>query len=272
MTVLVLGGEGQLGQALARRGARAVGRGVVDVTCPTTVAAALARVRPSLVVNAAALTSVDGCEGRRSEAFAVNGAGAAYVAAACAAAGVPLVHVSTDYVFGGLGAPFAPDAPPSPLQVYGASKLAGEQAVRAAGGRWAIVRTAWLFGPDRRGFVAGVLAGAADPRGLRVVEAWGNPTPVDGLADTLLALAASGPWGRVWHAAGDWDATWADLAELVLAATGRRAPVGRVPPGSRTAPARRPVDSRLDVRATVAQVGHAIDARAAVRAYAGGWR
>lgn len=273
MSVLVLGGGGQLGRALARRGACAVGRDVVDVTRPTTIAAALARRRPSLVVNAAALTAVDACEVRRAEAFAVNGVGAGNVARACAAFDVPLLHVSTDYVFGGGGgAPFEPDADPSPMQVYGDSKLAGERAVRGAGGRWAIVRTAWLFGPSRRGFVAGVLGASADPRGLRVVEAWGNPTPVDGLAETLLALAESAPWGRAWHAAGDWEATWADLAEAVLAATGRRAPVGRVPPGARPAPARRPVDTRLDVRATVARVGSRIDARAAVRAYAEGWR
>ena len=272
MSVLVLGGCGQLGRALARRGACAVGRDEVDVTRPTTIAAALARRRPSVVVNAAAFTAVDACEGRRAEAFAVNGVGAGSVASACAAFDVPLLHVSTDYVFGAGIAPFPPEASPSPVQVYGESKLAGERAVRGAGGRWAIVRTAWLFGPARRGFVAAVLAGASDARGLRVVEAWGNPTPVDGLADTLLALAAASPWGRTWHAAGDWEATWADLADAVLAATGRRAPVGRVPPGSRPALARRPGDTRLDVGATVARVGRRIDARAAVRAYAEGWR
>lgn len=247
--ILVLGGKGQLGRALSRAGRRdvvAVGREAIDVTRPETLSSALSRWRPSIVVNAAAWTDVDGAEWERARAFAVNAWGAGRVASLCAAIRVPLVHVSTDHVFDGRGdGPYAVDAPLRPANAYGASKAEGERRVRAAGGRVAIVRTAWVHGEDS-GFPALIRRAAAQGRFLTgAVDEIGHPTPAEGLAAWILALcddAPSGPW-RTWHAVGAPAVSRWDWVRAL--APGR--PVRPVLSGSFGRPAVRPRDARLVV-------------------------
>ena len=164
MRLVVTGGGGMLGQDVVRA-ARAAGhdpvalsRAQLDVTDPNAVASAVAEARPDALVNCAAWTDVDGAESHRVEAAEVNGAGAGHVAMAAADAGVPLVHVSTDYVFDGRGRePYGESAAPAPLSVYGATKLDGEHAVERAGGDHTIARSSWLFGTNGPNFVETML-------------------------------------------------------------------------------------------------------------------
>lgn len=251
LRVLVTGAAGQVGLELQRLdgtggfdavGARpvvsvlALGRGRLDVTDAAQVAAVLAELRPEAVVNAAAWTAVDRAETERGAAFAVNETGARVLARACAAAGVPLVHLSTDYVFDGTkGAPYGPGDAVSPLGVYGASKAAGEAAVREAGGASAILRTAWILSGHSPGFVQAILRLAAEraPGGpkagepLRVVDdQWGHPTPASDVAFAALQAAARLARGTAaerraaagtHHVAGEPLATWCRLARAIVA-------------------------------------------------------
>jgi dTDP-4-dehydrorhamnose reductase len=185
MRVLVTGSGGMLGFAL--RDSLPPGFTFlpadlpqVDVTDPASVAQAVREGLPEVVLNAAAYTDVDGCESHEPEALAVNGTGAGHVAAACAAAGIPLLHVSTDYVFDGRIPPpgeYAEDDATRPLSAYGRTKLAGEQAVAASGARHWIVRTQWLYGLRGRNFVETMLRLAGERDRLAVVDdQFGSPT------------------------------------------------------------------------------------------------
>jgi len=255
--ILVLGGEGQLGRALAsvrRPDVVAVGRGVVDVNRPGTLATAIGRWRPQVVINAAAWTDVDGAEADRGGAYTVNAWGAGRVADLCGAHDIALVHVSTDHVFDGRGgAPYGPGDRMAPANAYGASKAEGERRVRASGARAAIVRTAWLNGQDT-GFAGVIRRAHALGRPLSgAVDEIGQPTHVGSLARWILALcddAPSGPW-RVWHAVGptpmrrlDWVRALAPGAVVrpVLSRSFGRAAV-------------RPRDARLDGTAARAAYG-----------------
>src|SRR5262245_61704812 len=180
--VLILGGEGQVGRALAaaahRRGieARSAGRGDCDIADRAAVERAVGWAR--LVVNCAAFTAVDQAETAVAAAYGVNAVGAENVAAACADAGVPLVHLSTDYVFDGASpAPAPEDAATSPLGVYGRSKLAGELAVRARLASHIILRTSWIFSSHGENFVRTILRLARTQEELRVIDDQvGGPT------------------------------------------------------------------------------------------------
>ncbi|MCB9679920.1 MAG: dTDP-4-dehydrorhamnose reductase [Alphaproteobacteria bacterium] len=271
--ILVTGGAGQLGRALAAHpGVLALDRQALDVRDARAVTATIARLRPAAVVNAAAWTAVDAAERHRSAAYAVNADGADHVARACARVDVPLVHVSTDYVFGARRGPHRPDDPTAPTTVYGASKRAGEVAVLAAGGRAAIVRTAWLFGPGDDGFVGRIVARARRGTALRVVaDQWGNPTPTGPLARVLLALVADGGddlW-RTWHAAGGPATTWHGLATEAVAVAGCRVPVGAIPTGAWPVLARRGLDTRLDTSDLDRRLGLPIAWRPALDAWRG---
>ena len=176
MRIVVTGGPGQLVLSLIERGAAraaehfeviAVGPPELDLALPDDerIFAALAAARPDAIVNAAAHTAVDKAESERDLAFAINATGAGAVARAAARLGVPIVHVSTDYVFSGdKPEPYTEDDAPAPTGVYGASKLAGEQAVLASGADAAILRTAWLYSPFGANFVKTMLRLAAKPR------------------------------------------------------------------------------------------------------------
>jgi len=265
MRILVAGAQGQLAQALAQaaRGRAglaltAFGRPRLDLADPSTIAPALAREEPDLVVNAAAYTAVDKAESDAEAAFAVNAAGAGALAAAAAAAGCPIVHVSTDYVFDGRKPePYLETDAPNPLGVYGASKLAGEAAVAAANPRHLILRTAWVFAAHGHNFVRTMLRLARErPRLTVVADQQGSPTYAPHLAEAILAVAArlgeaAGPprWG-VYHAAAAGDTTWAGFAQAIVAAGARlgvpQVPVVAISTAEYPTPARRPANSRLD--------------------------
>ena len=226
---LVTGSGGMLGSdlvaALADDGADVIGlsRKELDVTDEVAIAAALADCRPDVVVNCAAWTAVDEAEAHEDEALAVNGTGAAHVAAAIAAGsaapGCRLVHLSTDYVFAGdATAPYAEHDVPGPRTAYGRTKLAGEQAVRGllpqAG---TVVRTAWLYGAHGPNFVRTMIRLEHERPAVDVVaDQRGQPTWTADVARQVIALAGSGAPAGVYHATSSGVATWFDLAREVF--------------------------------------------------------
>ncbi|WP_241385958.1 dTDP-4-dehydrorhamnose reductase [Rhodococcus sp. CH91] len=254
-TVLVTGARGQLGRQLVNRAAdagipvRGAGSSEVDITDPQSVAAA---VEPgSVVINAAAYTAVDAAETDEERAAAVNGTGPGVLAAECARKGARLVHVSTDYVFGGDATePYRVDAPTGPRTAYGRTKLAGERAVLEQLPSAHVVRTAWVYTGDGNDFVATMRRLEGERESIRVVDDQrGCPTYARDLADALLELAgrADGIPGGILHATNAGDATWFDLACAVFSEIG--ADPGRVQPcGSDefVRPAPRPAYSVLD--------------------------
>lgn len=251
--LLVTGGAGALGRTLVERGTArghavvAIDRAALDITDAARVEIALRDAAPDAVINAAAYTLVDRAETEREAAFAVNAHGAGVVASACAARGVPCLHVSTDYVFDGVSTrPYREDDPVAPLSAYGESKAEGERRVLAAGA--CCVRTSWVFARGANAFVQKIAARLAAPGNLTVfADRHGSPTWVGDLADTLLELAARGGPAGLWHYAGEPATTWHGLAcavaELLGADVARVTPVpGFDPPGA----ARRPPYSVLD--------------------------
>jgi dTDP-4-dehydrorhamnose reductase len=260
--ILVTGGSGQLAVALeaaAQVKLRRVGRPAFDFDRPASIAASIAATKPSLVVNAAAYTAVDAAENDEAAAYRANRDGPAELARLCAQAGIPLLHVSTDYVFdGGKGAPYVETDPVSPLGVYGASKLAGEQAVLALCPQAIILRTSWVYSPTGKNFVRTMLTLARTRDRLSVVaDQTGCPTAAGDLADAILAIAdrvlQSGwraQFAGLYHAAGSGWTTWHGLATAVFAAAAKHGrPVPTVLPISTAewpTPVRRPADSRLD--------------------------
>lgn len=261
--VLVIGKGGQLSSALAAQAGALplmqIERPELDLAHPETVAPALERVRPALVINAAAYTAVDRAENERDLAWAVNATGPGAIAAWCGAAGVPLIHVSTDYVFdGNKGAPYVETDPPCPTGVYGASKLAGEEAVLAACPMSAILRTAWVYAPAGRNFLLTMLAARKKTDTLRVVaDQIGCPTAAADLAAAILAIVrrvrADGWQARyagLFHATGRGATSWHGFASAIFAEAARFgvAPPTIVPIATADwpTPVRRPPDSRLD--------------------------
>lgn len=254
----MLGGSGQLGRALRRTGGHSVialGRADADVTEPAMLRSALIGTRADVVVNAAAYTAVDRAESDAQACFSVNRDGAGHVAAACAALGLPLIHVSTDYVFDGRkGTPYTENDARNPLNAYGASKAAGEDLVLARHDRAVVLRTAWMFGLERPNFVRSVLRLALSGLPLRVVsDQRGSPTPAPGLAAIVLAiarhLADRLEHPRIVHAAGAPAATWHDVAAAAVRAVfppQARPSLVAIPSHAYPTPAQRPADSRLD--------------------------
>jgi dTDP-4-dehydrorhamnose reductase len=223
MRLLVTGAGGMLGQDVVRAAEAdgdeviALARGDLDVTDERAVAAALSDEQLDAVINCAAWTDVDGAESDPDGADAVNALGAANVANAAAQVGARLVHVSTDYVFDGdrsaEESPYVESDVPGPRSVYGASKLAGEEAVVAADGSHAIVRSSWLFGVGGRNFVATMLALGAERDEVTVVtDQLGCPTATAHLAPALLALARDEDAQGLFHVAGGGRCSWHELA------------------------------------------------------------
>jgi len=258
--VLLAGGAGMLGQDLARAADRAghealaLGHGELDVTDERALRAALARIEPDAIVNCAAFTDVDGAESQPELALAVNRDGAHNLAQAAAEAGVPLVHVSTDYVFDGIaprgrdGRPraYLESDPTGPRTAYGESKLAGEREVLAASPRHTVVRTAWLFGVGGRNFAATMLSLAGERDSIKVVDDQiGCPTWAGHLAPALLGLLERGVTGLV-HQAGTGAVSWNGFAREIF----RQAELGCAVEPASTAemarPAPRPAWSALE--------------------------
>ncbi len=236
-TLLVFGQTGQVARELRRRAPDAVylGREAADLADPAACAAAIAAHKPRAVINAAAFTAVDRAETEEALATRINGDAPAAMARACAALGIPFVHVSTDYVFDGSGAaPWRPQDATAPLGAYGRSKLAGEQGVRAAGGRHAILRTSWVFSAHGTNFVKTMLRLGASRDSLSVVaDQIGGPTPAGAIAEALLAmtdtLLARPELSGTWHFAGAPDTSWAGFAREIFAQAGMAVTVRDIP-------------------------------------------
>jgi len=246
--VLITGGAGQLGRDLAEVlgiQAFALDRSECDVTNPASVAAAVERVTPDAIVNCAAWTDVDGCEGDPERARAVNALGALNVANAAGDALV--VQVSTDYVFDGRASrPYTESDPTNPLSVYGASKLEGEVQTATAA-RWAVVRSAWLYGVGTRNFVAAILRAARSRETLQVVDdQLGSPTSTQDLARGLAALLERGSTG-VLHGVNAGECSRFAFARAILAEAGLDpARVHPVKTEAMPRPAKRPAYAPLD--------------------------
>ena len=262
MRVLLFGGSGQVGTALRRLAADGVtlsapGHAALDLAQPAAIAAAIATSGADLVVNAAAYTAVDKAESEPELARRINGDAPGAMAVECARRGIPLVHISTDYVFDGTrrGA-LTEDDPVGPLGVYGVSKLAGEQAVRRAGGAHAILRTSWIFSDHGTNFVKTMLRLAAERPELRVVDdQTGGPTAAEAVARAALAvgqaLAGGDGAAGTFHFSGAPPTTWFAFAGEILerwrALTGRPVPrLSPIPTSAYPTPARRPANSVLD--------------------------
>ncbi len=264
MRTLVTGAHGQVGRELVRCGEEAgidvvgLARADLDITDREAVRRAVEQAAADAVVNAAAYTAVDRAESEPKAAFAVNRDGAAHLAAACAEAGIPLVHISTDYVFDGTkGAPYAETDAPNPLGVYGASKWAGEEAVRERLDAHVVLRTSWVFSAHGGNFVKTMLRLSREREELRVVaDQRGNPTAAVAIARAALRIAQRATterdvsWGT-FHFAGTPATTWHGLAEAVVAEARRHGPVlarrvESIPTSAYPTPARRPADTRLD--------------------------
>ncbi len=264
MKLLCIGKSGQVAQALAEQSASkgveclCLGRPELDLLSYDSVASALDQAQPSVVVNAAAWTDVDGAESHRDAAFALNVQAVQNLAEQCADRGLPLIHLSTDYVFDGSGRkPWLETDSTNPLNVYGASKLAGEQAIRRALPAHVILRTAWVYSPFGRNFVKTMLRLAETRGAAKVVDDQiGAPTSALDIADAILLIArqiAAAPAPSIfgtYHFAAAGEAAWADVAALIFEIyeehTGCKIRLKRIPSSDYATPAKRPLNSRLN--------------------------
>ena len=271
MKLLVTGAGSQVGAELRRAvlpagwNLVALGRDALDITDRDAVLAAVARERPGLVVNTAAYTAVDKAESEPEAAFAANAAAPGHIAVACRAAGIPLIHFSTDYVFDGAKpGPYVEDDPVNPLGVYGKSKEDGERAVRAELGEHVILRTAWVYSAHGYNFVKTMLRLAAERPELRVVaDQRGCPTAAAELAAAIIAIArhiaaGNGRWGT-FHLTGAGPTSWHGFAEAIVrlaAPYTRKLPaVAAIATADYPTAARRPANSVLDCGRIVAAYG-----------------
>jgi dTDP-4-dehydrorhamnose reductase len=258
MKVLVFGETGQVARALALAGpARVItiqtlNRAKADLSDPAACAAAIMATDADAVINAAAWTAVDAAEAEEAAAQIINAAAPGAMAQVCAARGLPFVHISTDYVFGGsAGDPWTPDAATEPLGAYGRTKLAGERAVLESDAKAVILRTAWVFDAAGKNFVTTMLRLSETRDALSVVaDQIGGPTPADAIADACLTIAerlVSGErQGGVHHFSGAPDVSWADFARAIFTTAGRAVTVTDITTADYPTPAGRPANSRLD--------------------------
>jgi dTDP-4-dehydrorhamnose reductase len=252
MRILVTGANGMLGRDVTavlapRHQVLPHPREALDIADPAAVRAAFEAAKPDAVVNCAAFTDVDGAESHRAEAFTINALGARNVALAAEAVGAALAHVSTDYVFDGAAAePYTEFDPTGPINVYGLSKRAGEDEIRAHCRRHFIVRSAWLYGEHGRNFVWTILKAARERDGLEVVDDQvGSPTWTADLARMLEALLETGAYGT-YHASAGGSCTWYAFTGAILKAKEVATPVRPVTTDRFPRPARRPANSVLD--------------------------
>jgi len=270
MSSLVFGANGQVGQELLRAlaplgdvvGTTRAGTLPDGSACltadfgdPDSVLALLDATQPTRVINAAAYTAVDKAESEPAAAQAANAETPGAIARWCAAHDVPLVHYSTDYVFDGSGTrPYRPDDATAPLGVYGASKLAGEEAIREAGGRHLIFRTAWVYAAHGQNFLRTMLRVGAERDVLRVVaDQIGTPTPAALIADvTTQILHSDAEASGTWHLTATGETSWHRFAEAIFDGAVERDLIARAPTveaittADYPTPAKRPAYSRLD--------------------------
>ena len=275
MKLLLLGGNGQVGREL-RRSLSPLGELVVatrdggdadvaaDFDMPGALAALVRDVTADVVVNAAAYTAVDRAEEDRDAAWRANAEAPGVLARWCAQASVPLVHYSTDYVFDGQGKhAYREDDATSPLGVYGASKLAGEEAICAAGGRHLIFRTAWVYAAHGQNFLHTMLRVGAEREELKVVaDQVGTPTPAALIAEvTAQALQHPAALSGTWHLTANGETSWHGFAEAIFDEAQVRGLIARRPKvlpittAEYPTKARRPAYSRLDTTRLQADLG-----------------
>ena len=282
MKILLTGASGQVGHELARRlrplgELVAPGHAQCDLADLEQLRAVLRAVRPGLIVNAAAYTAVDRAQDEGALAMRINADAPALMAQEARALGAALLHYSTDYVFDGTSArAYAETDTPAPLNVYGQSKLAGEQAIAAAGIPHLIMRTSWLYGMHGNNFLLTMLRLARERAQLRIVaDQHGAPTWSGTVADASarllgLALAGGAPWwerhGGLYHLSSQGQTSWAGFAEAIFSATGTACQVMPISAAEYGASAPRPANSFLNSGKLMALCGPLPDWRAALAA------
>jgi dTDP-4-dehydrorhamnose reductase len=274
--IAVLGAGGQVGRALAEVlgvAGIALTRAQLDLLDRAGALQTLERIQPAAVINAAAYTAVDRAETEEVLAFRVNGEAPGYLARWCRDRDIPFVHFSTDYVFSGEGArPWTEADPPAPVSVYGRSKLEGERQIAAAGGRWLIVRTSWVYDEQGGNFLTTILRLAAERETISVVnDQRGAPTYAPQLAGAVVTAFSEArnrpafPSG-IYHLCHAGETTWYEFACAIVAAArtaGRRLALRSVVPvtsAEYAAPARRPLNSRLSTAKAAGLLGVALPA------------
>ena len=254
MRVLVFGKTGQVARELAGLlpEAQFLDRAAADLSDPAGCAAVISAAGVDVVINAAAYTAVDRAEEEEALATVVNGDAPTAMARACAARNIPFIHISTDYVFDGLGqAAWQPGDATAPLGAYGRSKLAGEEGIRASGARHVILRTSWVFSAHGTNFVKTMLRLSESRDALTVVaDQIGGPTAAADIAAACVAIArqmvAGTHAGGTYHFAGTPDVSWAGFARETFTQAGRAVTVTDIPSSDYPTPAKRPANSRMD--------------------------
>lgn len=263
--ILITGGSGQVGHCLKTQLEGCAELSVPDsfalnIADRRSVRQAVKTFRPDYIINAAAYTAVDKAESDAEQAFAVNRDGARHLAEAAQAAGAAMLHISTDYVFDGAGgAPYDEAAPTAPQNIYGASKLAGEQAVLAACRRAVVMRTSWVFGAHGQNFVKTMLRLGRERDSLDIVaDQYGAPTAAAGIAAALITIVRRhtpeqlAERAGIYHYCGSPYASWFEFAETIFAEAAAQGVLAKIPAVKSIAtadyptPAKRPADSRLD--------------------------
>lgn len=252
--ILVFGKTGQVAQELQALAPEAMflGREDADLCNPEACGEAILRIKPSAVINAAAFTAVDKAEDDEATALLVNGASPTAMAVACADLGIPLVHISTDYVFDGSGTtPWDTVAATAPRGAYGRTKLAGEEGVRASGAIHAILRTSWVFSAHGANFVKTMLRLSETRDALTIVaDQIGGPTPAHGIAVACIKIAkmlqTDASISGTYHFSGAPDVSWAGFAREIFTQAGRNVTVTDIPTSAYPTQAKRPANSRLD--------------------------
>lgn len=253
MKILVFGKTGQVAMELQRQADLiALDRSQADLSDPKACAKIVEQTNADVVINAAAYTAVDGAEPEEDLARLINADAPAAMAHAAAARRLPFLHISTDYVFDGSGSQARDvDEQTAPINAYGRTKLLGEQGINAAGGRYAILRTSWVFSAHGANFVKTMLRLGKERDALNIVnDQIGGPTAAADIAATLLKMATALHGGKaqsgIYQYSGAPDVSWADFAKEIFAQAGIDVDVTGIPSSAYPTPADRPLNSRLD--------------------------
>lgn len=265
MKILITGAKGQLGSQIiniikngkselgdissAYKDAEVIGIDIeeLDITNISDTTKYINEIKPDIIINPAAYTNVDACEANQDAAFKVNAIGARNLAIAAEQIGAKLIHISTDYIFNGIGTvPFREYDLPEPVSVYGKTKYAGEEFVKKFCSKYFIVRTAWLYGYNGKNFVKTIIKAARENGHLDVVDDQrGNPTNAEDLAHHILKIALSEEYG-VYHCTGEGECSWYDFAVKIVEFSKIRCTVSPIDSSKSNRAAKRPAYSSLD--------------------------